>query len=275
MSGFEVIPIVAAASSIFGLAIFGGENKKEHYGDDDSYPPVREFYAKKNKKAPLSSFKSPSYNKPSDKQKMDMANSGDQLLTYQLYQQSINSATPTLEQLNSISGQSQEQMGRGELEGGTSADTAPYAMLNDGGPPMYASEFQAVNLGSERAKKISACAQNAPSFMATSLLPKPAIPGQQAWDVDAPNNILANQNFLSAQQQIGVDTVLSSTRNQSYDIRGNPAPNPIRVVSPWNNTSLMPDLERRPLQCGVPRGQGLYGCGDSNTYLEPTYVEDS
>lgn len=99
------------------------------------------------------------------------------------------------------------------LGGGLSADSAPYNVLNDQGPTLYASEFQAVNYGNERAQSISACAQNAPTFVATSLLPKPAIPGQQAWDIGAPNNILANQNFLSATQQIGVDTVLGSTKN--------------------------------------------------------------
>ncbi len=184
---------------------------------------------------------------------MNMANSGSQLLSYQLYQQAVNAATPTLQQLNSISGESQQQP--------VSPDSAPYAMLNDGGPQLYASEYQAVNLGSERAQTISACAQNAPTFVATSLLPKPAIPGQQAWGVDAPNNILANQNFLSATQQIGLDTTLSSTKNQSYDIR-NTIPNPINVVSPWNNTSLMPDLEKRPLTCYSSADQGLYGCGN-------------
>ncbi len=113
--------------------------------------------------------------------------------------------------------------------------------------------------------------QNAPNFVATSLLPKPAIPGQQAWEINAPNNILANQNFLSASQQIGVDTTLSSRRNQSYDIR-NTIPNPINVVSPWNNTWIMPDLERRPLDCFIPTDQGLYGCGTSGANVNPTFV---
>src|SRR5690606_32575483 len=135
-------------------------------------------------------------------------NTGSQLLSYQLYQQAVNAATPTSQQLNAISGQSQEQTGAGAmaLGGGLSDRVAPYSLLQDGG----LNEFQAVNLGSERAQSISACAQNAPAFVATSLLPKPAIPGQQAWDINAPNNILANQNFLSATQQIGVDTTLSS-----------------------------------------------------------------
>jgi hypothetical protein len=265
MSLSDITIITLAAATIVGLSIFSNsKGRKEGYGNAN-YPTNPQFYAKQISKNPLGAYKSPNAYAPAGSQKMNMDNSGSQLLSYQLYQQAVNAATPTTSQLNSISGQSQEQTGNSVLDGGLSSNTAPYAMLNDGGPQMYASEFQAVNLGSERAQSISACAQNAPTFVATSLLPKPAIPGQQAWDVTAPNNILANQNFLSATQQIGLDTTLSSTKNQSWDIRGNPAPNPINVVSPWNNTDIMPDLERRPLVCQSTQDQGIYGCASSRT----------
>lgn len=260
------------ASALGGLVIAGlvalGTTQKEGYTQYKSntqsnvkYPTPPQFYAGAHKKT-LSSYRSPSQSQPSGTISNSLDNTGSQLLAYQLYQQAVNASTPTSQQLNAISGQSQEQTGEGavSLGGGLSNKVAPYALLNDGGPSMYGSEFQAVNLGSERAQSISACAQNAPTFVATSLLPKPAIPGQQAWDVNAPNNILANQNFLSATQQIGVDTTLSSRRNQSYDIR-NTIPNPINVISPWNNTSIMPDLEKRPLDCFIPQDQGIYGCG--------------
>lgn len=196
-------------------------------------------------------------------------NTGDQLLSYQIYQQAVNAATPTIQQLDSISGQSQEQTGQmaRQLGGGLSPDTAPYNYMEQLGN----SEFQAVNMGNERAQSISACAQNAPSFVATSLLPKPAIPGQQSWDVNSPSNILASQNFLSATQQVGIDTVLGSLRNPSYDIR-NTIVNPINVVSPWMNSTILPDLERRPLDNFVP-AQGLYGGGVSGgCSTKGTYV---
>lgn len=247
-------------------------NRKEGFA---AYPTPPQFYAGTAPRNPLAAFKSPSQGQPGGTVSVNLDNTGSQLLAYQLYQQAVNASTPTLQQLNSISGQSQEQTGMGAnmLGGGTSNMTAPYALLNDGGPQLYASEFQAVNLGSERAQSISSCAQNAPTFVATSLLPKPAIPGQQAWDIGAPNGILANQNFLSATQQIGVDTTLSSTKNQSYDLR-NTIPNPINVVSPWNNTSIMPDLEKRPLDCFIPVDQGLYGCGAPSVgaNVNPTFV---
>jgi len=258
------------ASALGGLVIAGLlaiPGRKEGYADYKSggagagnFPTPPQFYAGKNGGNPLR--QGPNQGQPMGNQNVNLDNTGSQLLGYQLYQQAVNAATPTAQQLSAISGQSQEQTGTAAmaLGGGLGDGSAPYAILNDGGPQLYASEFQAVNLGSERAQSISACAQNAPTFVATSLLPKPAIPGQQAWDIGAPNNILANQNFLSAVQQIGVDTTLSSTKNQSYDIR-NTIPNPISIVSPWNNTSIMPDLERRPLDCFIPTDQGLYGCG--------------
>lgn len=272
------------ASAVGGLLIAGLvgfemiSKKREGYAEyksgGGSYPspPQGNFYSGAKPKG-LSAIRSPTQSQPGGTMGQSLDNSGSQLLAYQLYQQAVNAATPTKQQLDAISGQSQEQTGKGSLSGGLSSDKAPYAILDDGGPPMYGSEFQAVNLGSERAQSISACAQNAPTFVATSLLPKPAIPGQQAWEINAPNNILANQNFLSAVQQIGVDTTLSSKRNQSYDIR-NTIPNPIGVVSPWNNTSIMPDLEKRPLDCFIPQDQGLYGCGGPaiGANVNPTFV---
>lgn len=270
------------ASVFGGLMLAGlvavGSSQKEGYSEyktNNRYPTPPQFYAGTGQKNPLANYRSPSQSQPSGSMNNSLDNTGSQLLSYQLYQQAVNAATPTDRQLAAISGQSQEQTGMGAmgLGGGLSDRQAPYAVLNDGGPPMYASEFQAVNMGNERAQSISACAQNAPTFVATSLLPKPAIPGQQAWEINAPNNILANQNFLSASQQMGVDTTLSSRKNQSYDIRST-IPNPINVVSPWNNTWIMPDLERRPLDCFVPQDQGLYGCGGptvgANT--NPTFV---
>ena len=216
-----------------------------------------------------SMYRGPDGAVPSGKQDVSLNRSGDQLLSYQIYQQAVNAATPTKQQLDSIAGQSQEQTGAGAvaLGGGLSDKTAPYDILSGN---LHDSEYQAVNMQSERAEKVSACAQNAPTFVATSLLPKPSIPGQQSWDVNAPSNILANQNFLAATQQVGVDTVLSSLRNPSHDIR-NSIPNPINVVSPWMNTTITPDLERRPLDCFLP-SNGLYGCGPSGCNTDGTFV---
>lgn len=222
-----------------GLAVFGLSKSKETYA---------EFESNNNKKMP------PPPRQMNNRRAAQMNGStlpidGSQSLSYQLYQQAVNAATPTGQQLDSISGQTQTytdpSSGLGVFEKTTFGN---------------GTEYQAVNMGSERAQNISVCAQNAPTFVASSLLPKPDVPGQ-SWNIDAPSNILSNQNFLTATQQIGIDTTLSARKHQSYDIRNN-IPNPINVVSPWNNTWIMPDLEKRPLDCYVPRDNSIYGCGN-------------
>lgn len=214
-------------------------------------------------------YSGPNPNTPRGETNVNLNESGDQLLSYQIYQQAVNAATPTQQQLDSISGQSYEQTGAGAVKtgGGVSDKTAPYSILNGN---LHNSEYQAVNFANQRAENISACAQNAPTFVATSLLPKPTMPGEQSWDINAPQNILANQNFLSATQQVGIDTVLGSLRNPSYDLRNN-IPNPINVVSPWMNTTITPDLERRPLDTFIP-SNGIYGAAPSGCNTNPTYV---
>lgn len=59
-------------------------------------------------------------------------------------------------------------------------------------------------------------------------------------------NSLENKNFLEAGSHIGLDTVGQSLRNASHDLRSEP-PNPQQNVSPWLNTTIQPDLARRPL----------------------------
>lgn len=243
-------------------------NSKEGFGN---YPSTPQFYGNAKVRS-LADYSEPDVMSPGGKQKINL-NTGSQLLSYQIYQQAVNAATPTRQQLDSISGQSQQQTGltaAQTLGGGLSSDSAPYNILSDQGPTLYSSEYQAVNFGSEQAQSISACAQNSPSFLSTSLLPSPMIPGQQTWNINSPDNILANQNFLSSVQQIGVDTTMGSRRNSSWDIRNN-IPNMISVVSPWNNSTLLPDLEKRPLDCFVQPGSGIYGCAPSGSNQNLTY----
>lgn len=252
-------------ASILGCLTLVGVVAAEQFENfENFYNTTTQNVATSNKK-----WAGPNGALPTNKQGVGLQSAGDQLLSYQIYQQAVNAATPTLEQLNSISGQSQEQTGPQavDLGGGLSEKTAPYDILSGG---LYNSEFQAVNFSNERAQRISACAQNAPTFVATSLLPSPSIPGQPSWNVNAPENVLSNQNFLSATQQIGLDTTLGSTRNQSYDIRNN-IPNPINVVSPWLNSVLLPDLEKKPLDTFIP-SNGLYGCGPEGCNTNGSYV---
>ena len=60
---------------------------------------------------------------------------------------------------------------------------------------------------------------------------------------------LQNVNLLQAGHHIGINTVSSSLRNASLDIRGD-VPNPQTPVGPWNQTTIQPDVNRRPLEIG-------------------------
>lgn len=60
---------------------------------------------------------------------------------------------------------------------------------------------------------------------------------------------ISGKNFLNAGALIGVNTVGSSLRNASWDLRSEP-PNPQVSVSPWLNSTIEPDVLRRPLEIG-------------------------
>ena len=59
--------------------------------------------------------------------------------------------------------------------------------------------------------------------------------------------ILKGVNFLDAGFHVGVNTVGQSLRNANLDLRSEP-PNPQVSVSPWSNTTIGPDLMRKPLE---------------------------
>ena len=65
------------------------------------------------------------------------------------------------------------------------------------------------------------------------------------WNVPSPE--LMDRNFLKATDSVGIDTVSSSLRNANLQLRSEPA-NPQMKISPWMNTTIGPDLERRPLE---------------------------
>ena len=58
---------------------------------------------------------------------------------------------------------------------------------------------------------------------------------------------IAGKNYLSAGALIGVNTVGQSMRNANYQLRSDP-PNPQVKVSIWNQTTIEPDINRRPLE---------------------------
>ena len=82
---------------------------------------------------------------------------------------------------------------------------------------------------------------------ADDLLPKDAANSKWAQVNPAGQGDVKDQNFLTAGYHLGFDTQGTSLRNASYDLRSSPT-NPRYRVSIWQNSTIDPDLARRPLE---------------------------
>jgi hypothetical protein len=60
---------------------------------------------------------------------------------------------------------------------------------------------------------------------------------------------LGNKNFLQAGFHIGINTVGQTLRNANLQLRSEP-PNPQVQVSPWLQSTIEPDVSRRPMEIG-------------------------
>jgi hypothetical protein len=81
---------------------------------------------------------------------------------------------------------------------------------------------------------------------ASDLLPKNAANTAWAQVNPAGQGDVKDQNFLTAGFHVGVDTQGQSLRNANLQIRAEP-PNPQVVVSPWNQATITPDTNQKPL----------------------------
>ena len=60
---------------------------------------------------------------------------------------------------------------------------------------------------------------------------------------------LMGVSLLEAGHHVGINTVGQSLRNANLQLRSEPA-NPQMNIGPWNNTTMGPDVSRRPLEIG-------------------------
>ena len=70
------------------------------------------------------------------------------------------------------------------------------------------------------------------------------------WDTPANPGDISGANFLDAGYHIGVNTVGQSLRNANRQLRSEPA-NPQVKVSPWLQSTIEADVNRRPLEIGA------------------------
>jgi hypothetical protein len=115
--------------------------------------------------------------------------------------------------------------------------------------PVGAGDYQKVGQNNANANN------NMPKdcFPKDQLAPSELLPAntQSQWSNVNPSGEgnLGDQNFLSAGYHFGTDTVGQSLRNANRQLRSEPA-NPQVAVSPWNQTNIQPDINRRPLEIG-------------------------
>lgn len=96
----------------------------------------------------------------------------------------------------------------------------------------------------------SAAATIADSIAAEDLLPK----SQEAKDFEAQFPLgtgdLASKNFVVAGHNIGINTVSSSMKNANLQLRSDPFIEP-KMVSPFLNSTITPDLNRKNFEIGA------------------------
>jgi len=71
-----------------------------------------------------------------------------------------------------------------------------------------------------------------------------------AQTVPAGQGSLGDQNFLNAGFHVGINTVGQSLRNANLQLRSEPA-NPQMKVSPWLQSTIDPDVNRKALEIGA------------------------
>lgn len=75
-------------------------------------------------------------------------------------------------------------------------------------------------------------------FNATELLP---VESNENWFDDVNVTGIKNKNLINIYRPVGVNTVQTSLKNPSHDVRGTPT-NPRHFVSPWMMSSYEPDM---------------------------------
>ena len=123
----------------------------------------------------------------------------------------------------------------------------------------YAHSKNLVKMGMENAEEspktdvpgVTESVTNAPYTnhnvaQATDLLPSDMNSGIDGVMAGSANGV-AVPDMLEAGHHIGLDTIGQTLRNANQQLRSEP-PNPQLKVSPWMNTTIGPDLGRRPLE---------------------------
>jgi len=103
--------------------------------------------------------------------------------------------------------------------------------------PNNSDEAQFASLSGKPRKELS----DEEKFNASAMLPQEE---RQDWFEDVTPQKIKNRHLINIYRPIGVNTVITSRKNGSLDLRGNPV-NPKTFVSPFLNSSIEPDVNAR------------------------------
>ena len=154
----------------------------------------------------------------------------------------------------------------GAATGISGTDPVASGMSGEAGAPVdTAAPAPAEELGQNEGQLAVPELSRTPStcYPQQSLKPEDLLPAQESKAIQEFNTaqpvgegIIQGVNLLDAGAHIGVNTVGQSLRNANQQLRSEP-PNPQVNVSPWMNTTIGPDLIRRPLEIdeSCPTGQ--------------------
>ena len=135
------------------------------------------------------------------------------------------------------------------------------SILNDGAVSALSPEVESVNAAQEEDNEQPAPVNNmdamqemddAPSSLKKdTLAPSELLPSKVGeWANAYPAmNALKGKNFLQSGHHVGVNTVGQTLRNANMQLRSEP-PNPQVKVSPWQQSTIEPDVNRKPLEIG-------------------------
>jgi len=122
---------------------------------------------------------------------------------------------------------------------------------NNGNEGFANAEPSDANIGGPASMPFAAANKPTNCYPKIQLNPTELLPSDpnSKWEQVNPQGAgdIAGKNYLNAGALIGVNMVGQSLRNASYDLRSEPA-NPQVAVSPWFNSTIEPDTNRKTFE---------------------------
>jgi hypothetical protein len=169
------------------------------------------------------------------------------------YEDTLQKALPLQRSYSNNNNNSQKSA---PVRGGDSRLPSQYSAISNNNVGSVSSVQPSEEKENEMSRPIDFTSQKVPGdcfpkdrLTADDLLPSDAANSKWAQVNPAGQGDVKDQNYLTAGALVGIDTVGSTLRNSSYDLRSE-TPNP-RGMWPIMNSTIEPNVFRRPLEIGT------------------------